>query len=72
MMEYVPVSSSTLDAVGFDSDTQTLAVSFHKGAEYHYYNVPASIFEGLRAAASPGTYLDAYVKKAGYAYARVR
>lgn len=72
MMDYVPVSSTTIDMVGFDLDTQTLAVSFRKGAEYHYYNVPESIFEGLRAATSPGNYLDAYVKKAGYAYARVR
>ena len=72
MMEYVPVSSTTIEAVGFDPDTQTLGVSFRSGAEYHYYNVPAEFFEGLRTAASPGNYLDTYVKKAGYTYARVR
>jgi KTSC domain len=71
-MEYVPVSSSTLDAVGFDPETQTLAVTFRNGTEYHYYNVTPSIFEGIRTASSPGQYFDLYVKKAGYSYARVR
>jgi hypothetical protein len=72
MMDYVSVSSTTIDMVGFDPDTQTLGVSFRNGAEYHYYNVPVNVFEGLRSAASPGSYLDGYVKKAGYNYARVR
>ena len=72
MIDYVSVSSTSIDMVGFDPETQTLGVSFRSGAEYHYYNVPAHLFEGLRSAASPGTYLDAYVKKAGYIYARVR
>ena len=72
MMDYVPVSSTSIEMVGFDPETLTLGVSFRSGAEYHYYNVPADVFEGLRTAASPGNYLDAYVKKAGYGYARVR
>jgi hypothetical protein len=71
-MDYVRVSSTTIDMVGFDPDTQTLAVSFRNGTEYHYYNVSADVFEGLRTAASPGNYLNAYVKKAGYSFARVR
>lgn len=71
-MNYVPISSSTLDTVGFDLEAQTLAVTFRNGTEYHYYNVAPDIFEGLCAASSPGQYFDAYVKKAGYSYARVR
>ena len=51
---------------------RTLAISFHNGREYHYYNVAQTIFEGMCTASSPGQYFDAYVKKAGYAYARVR
>ena len=72
MMEYVPVSSSSIESVGFDPDTQTLGVCFRNGTEYHYYSVPSDVFEQLRNAASPGNYLDSYVKKAGYGYARVR
>lgn len=71
-MNYVPISSSNIDAVGFESDSQILAVSFRNGSEYHYYNVPAVHFEAIQAAASPGNYLDTYIKKAGYSYARVR
>jgi len=71
-MDYVQVSSSTILAVGFEPETQTLAVSFQSGTEYHYYNVDPSVFEGLCTAPSPGGYFDAYVKKAGYTCARVR
>lgn len=71
-MDYVPVSSSTIVTVGFDPETQTLAVTFRNGTEYHYYNVAPSIFEGICTASSPGQYFDSYVKKAGYTYARVR
>lgn len=71
-MDYIPVSSSTLDSVGFDTDTLTLAVTFRNGREYHYYNVTPDVFEGIRNATSPGQYFDLYVKRAGYSYARVR
>jgi len=71
-MDYQSVSSRTIDSIGFDSDTQTLAVQFRNGSEYHYYNVAAAVFEGFLAASSPGQYLDLYVKKPGYSYAKVR
>lgn len=71
-MDYIPVSSSTLYAVGFDPETQTLAVTFRNGTEYHYYNVTPAVFEEICAASSPGQYFDLYVKKAGYSYARIR
>ena len=71
-MEYLPVSSSTLESVGFDEETQTLAVTFRNGTEYHYYNVPLYIFENIRSASSPGRAFDESVKKAGFSFARVR
>ena len=71
-MDYTPVSSSTISAVAFDPDTMTLGVAFQNGTEYHYFNVPAHVFEGLKSAGSPGQYFDAFVKKAGYSYARIR
>ena len=71
-MEYLSVSSSTIASVGYEPETLTLAVSFHNGREYHYYNVTQTVFEGMCTASSPGQYFDAYVKKAGYAYARIR
>ena len=71
-MDYISVSSSTLEAVGFDEETQTLGVTFRNGTEYHYHNGPISIFEGIRSAASPGHAFDDSVKKAGFPFTRVR
>lgn len=71
MMEWTPVSSSHVAAVGYDDSTNTLGVRFLTGAEYHYPGVPRSIYEGLLSAPSVGSFLDAYVKKAGYPAVRV-
>lgn len=70
-MEYITVSSSTIAAVGYDPDSATLGVRFHSGMEYHYFQVSKEVFDGFVGASSCGQYLDQYVKKAGYAYARV-
>ena len=70
-MDYQPVSSSTVAAVGYDDATSTLGVTFIKGGVYHYHGVPRTIFEGLLNASSVGGYLDANVKKAGYPYSKV-
>ena len=70
-MEYVAVSSSTIAGVGYDPDSATLGVRFHSGMEYHYFQVPKEVLDGFLSASSCGGYLDQYVKKAGYAYARV-
>jgi hypothetical protein len=71
-MEQIPVSSGTIQSVGYDSETMTLAVSFSSGTEYHYYGIPSELVEQLRVAPSTGRFLNEYIKKAGYAYARVR
>ncbi len=70
-MNYVPLNSSNLEAVAYDADSRTLGVKFTTGTEYHYFNVPVSIFDGIRAAASPGTYFNRYVRQAGYSYRQV-
>lgn len=70
-MDYVSVSSSHVAAVGYESETSTLGVRFLDGSEYHYFGVPEDIFAGVQSAASVGTYLDQYVKKAGYSYSKV-
>ena len=46
-------------------------VEFTTGAVYQYYDVSQSIYDGLMAADSHGTFLSAYVKKGGYRYAQV-
>lgn len=70
-MDYTAVSSSTIASVGYEPESATLAVRFQSGMEYHYFQVPKEVFDGFLVASSCGQYLDQYVKKAGYAYARV-
>ena len=70
-MDYIYVTSSNVTAIAYDEPSATLAVVYG-AAEYHYFNVPISIFDGIRTSGSVGGYIDQNVKKAGYAYTRVR
>jgi len=71
-MERTPVSSSNLRSVGYDPNEETLEIEFHSGGTYQYYGVPQHRYEGLMSASSKGSYFDAYIKKAGYRYRKVR
>ena len=65
-MEMIPVSSSNLESVGYDTETKTLKIKFHNGL-YEYYNVPESIYHGLINASSKGKYHAAFIKNS-YSY----
>lgn len=65
------VTSSHIVSIGYDPYNMILEVEFNTGAIYQYYDIPQSIYDGLMAAESHGTYLAAYVKKGGYRYAQV-
>lgn len=69
-MDMIPVSSSNLVAIGYDSNTATLRIVFHSGV-YDYYNVPQNVFEGLLNASSKGKYHHAFIKNS-YSYSKVR
>lgn len=70
-MERVPVSSSNLASVGYDSCSATLEVEFNHGGIYQYSGVPEEIHQGLMSAGSHGTYFDKFIKKAGFPYSKV-
>lgn len=70
-MERKCVSSSNIHSIGYDVSSSILEVQFLNGSIYQYFNVPQSLYLGLMSAASHGEYLDAYIKKAGYRYARL-
>lgn len=55
-MERIPVQSSNLAEVGYDQDEGILEVLFNNGSIYHYFNVPASVFQQLLHAESKGTF----------------
>jgi len=71
-MDRTPVSSTNLKSVGYDTENMVLEIEFHNGGIYQYFNVPESKYEGLMKADSHGKYFDAYIKKGGYRFKKIR
>lgn len=61
-MDRVSVSSSNVASVGYDASSEILEVEFLSGSTYHYYSVPAHIYNELLSASSVGSYLHRHVK----------
>lgn len=49
-----PVTSSNIAALGYDSESKTLAVQFITGSEYRYHNVSQETYDALLGAQSIG------------------
>lgn len=64
------VSSSNVEAVGYDESTQTVRVWFLNGSVYDYSNVNILEYEALRDAPSVGSYLHRNFK-GQYPYEKV-
>jgi hypothetical protein len=71
-MKYENVISSSIHALGYDSETSTMGVIFTNGAEYHYKSVDLETFERVKTANSIGKAFDLLVKKAGFAFERIK
>ncbi|MBI1287147.1 MAG: KTSC domain-containing protein [Flavobacteriales bacterium] len=69
-IEKIYVSSSNIEAVGYDEATETLRVWFLNGSVYDYSGVNSLEFEGLRDAPSVGSYLHQNIK-GQYPYVKV-
>jgi hypothetical protein len=60
-MALIPVNSSSIRAVGYDG--HTLAVLFHTSdTVYTHPHVPLSVYLGLMAAPSPGSYYNKNIR----------
>ena len=70
-MSWIATPESS-NIVGFDyvQERQVLIVEFKNGGRYNYFDVPATIVEGMKAASSKGQFLAKNVKGI-YRYARV-
>ena len=55
-MNRIPVASSNLSSVGYDTETMTLEIEFHGGRIYQYSGVPESEYDALMNAPSKGSY----------------
>ncbi len=69
MIEMLSVVSSNILAVGYDEQTQTLAVEFKNGL-YHYYNFPEHLYQQFLQAPSKGSFLNTYINNQ-YPYDKV-
>ncbi len=65
------VSSSNLEAIGYNEEEEVLQVEFSNGTIYQYSNVPEEVYEGLMSASSKGSYFHYEVKIGGYDFKRV-
>lgn len=71
-MHRTNVSSSNIKSIGYDISISKLEVEFLNGSIYQYSGVPEHLYRNLMNASSHGGYLDAYIKKGGYSYTKVR
>ncbi len=55
------VSSTCVDTVFFNGDTNDLTIAFTTGGTYTYSGVPAEVAQGLVDAPSKGKYMHAQV-----------
>ncbi len=70
-MERSPVTSTDINAVGYDVDSQVLEIEFHKGGTYQYFSVPQNVYEGLMGSDSKGKYFNLNIKKSGYPFSKL-
>ena len=70
-MEMIPVSSSDISAIGYNSEAAILQVDFIKSGSYEFHGVPEDVYDGFMAASSKGKYFNEMIKKAGYSYAKL-
>lgn len=64
MPDWVPVSSSMIEAVSYDQTKQELGIRFVDGREYTYVGVPVDVVQGLTHSSSPGRYFWQYIRGA--------
>lgn len=69
-MNRIPVDSSTILDIGYDSASMTLEVGFKSGGVYQYFDVPEAMHQELMNAPSKGTFLHQNIK-GNYRYVKL-
>lgn len=62
--------SSNIARFAYDGANGVLSIEFQQGGVYQYFDVPASVFDGMIAAGSKGQYFAQNIKGV-FRYARV-
>ena len=62
-MELTEVLSTNIRAIGYEEESNTLAVKFAYGDSiYHYFQVPSEVYKLLMASPSVGSFFEANIK----------
>lgn len=61
-MQMIPVRPSAITAVGYDSITRRMKITFKQGRTYDFCNVPPGVYRGLIDAESVGAYYDCVIR----------
>lgn len=61
-MELMPVTSSNIAMVGYDSETLEMHIQFRSGHVYAYYGVPEDVYHNLINASSVGSFFHYNVR----------
>jgi hypothetical protein len=61
-MNETRVESSTLRTLAYDDSSGILQLEFRSRAIYHYYGVPAAVYEALLGASSKGSYFNRVIR----------
>ena len=69
-MHITAVVSTTLATVAYDDIRNLLQLEFRSRAVYHYFGVPAAVYETLLCAPSKGSYFNQTIR-GRYPYVRV-
>lgn len=69
-MDRVPVQSSNVAEVGYDTATMTLEVAFRNGTVYQYFDIPEVLYQELLHAESVGKFLNTQIKN-NYRYVKL-
>lgn len=65
------VSSSNIEDVEYDEQSETMSVTFNNGSTYALFNVPKAVYERLINAGSIGSYYASNIK-GRYSTSKVR
>ena len=62
MAKMVEVTSSNVEAIGYDEGLRELAVRFKSGGTYVYHDVPKSVFDDFLESESKGRFIANEIK----------
>jgi hypothetical protein len=61
-MQMIPVSSSAIRAIGYDTQAQRMSITFTQGTTYDHCGVPENVFKEFLYSFSKGNFYNRYMK----------